>query len=219
MKNVAFSAYLQFNPSQLQPGAPYQEKIDLPLIADGDEKAFFDFYNHYSRLLRPFLLKYTRSDSQVEDILQETFIRVWVNRDRLPEIQNISGWIFRIASRVYLDHVDRELKHRERKDSFGEALHGSGLVASAERTRLQEINNCIRKVLNHLPEQKRKVFRLNRELGMKPAQIAEYLNMPVGTVKNQLSMALREIRDELIANGYGPVSIFLLFYLLTLKGL
>ncbi|MBO9634508.1 MAG: sigma-70 family RNA polymerase sigma factor [Chitinophagaceae bacterium] len=196
---------------------PYLEKIDLPLIADGDEKAFYEFYTHYSNRLRPFLLKYTRSESHVEDILQETFIRVWVNRDRLPEIENIAGWIFRIASRVYLDHVDRELKHRERKDSFGEALHGSGLVVSAERTRLQEINNCIRKVLNELPEQKRKVFRLNRELGMKPSQIADQLSIPVGTVKNQLSMALREIREELIANGYGPVSIFLLFTLLSLK--
>ena len=216
-KNVSFSAYLHLNPSQLPPGTPYHEKIDLPKISDGDEKAFHEFYQHYSGLLRPFLLKYTRSDTELEDILQETFIRVWVNRDRLQEIENVAGWIYRIASRVYLDHVDRELKQRERRDSFGEALHGSGLVASSERTRLQDIHNCIHRTLNSLPEQRRKVFRLNRELDMKPAQIAAHLNMPVGTVKNKLSLALREIREELIASGYGPVSIFILLSLFSLK--
>lgn len=202
--------------SQLQASTPYHEKIDLPLITDGDEKAFFEFYTHYSGLLRPFLLKYTRSASQVEDILQETFIRVWVNRDQLPEIGNISGWIYRIASRVYLDQVERELKQRNREEKAGKDLHAGGMVISGERTRLIEINNCINRALNNLPEQKRKVYRLNRELNMKPAQIAVHLNIPVGTVKNQLSIALREIRDELMAAGYGPVSII---YLLTLIGL
>lgn len=194
---------------------PYHEKIDLPKITDGDEKAFQEFYKFYSGLLRPFLLKYTRSETQMEDILQETFIRVWVNRDRLHEIDNLAGWIYRVASRVYLDYVDRELKLRERRDAFGEALHGSGLVVSSERTRLLEIHSCIQRTLNNLPEMRRKVFRLNREMDMKPARIAAFLNIPVGTVKNHLSLALREIREELIASGYGPVSIFILLSLLT----
>ncbi|WP_343702544.1 RNA polymerase sigma factor [Chitinophaga sp.] len=185
------------------------------LIADGDEKAFFEFYSKQSDLLRPFLLTYTRSETDVEDIIQETFIKVWLNRSRLPDIENIRGWICRIASRVYLDHLERELKLRERKASFGEALYGPGLVASGERTRLTEITNSIRKALDELPEQKKKVFRLNRELGMKPAEIAALLKIPVGTVKNQLSAALRQVREQLAASGYGPVTVLYLFISFT----
>jgi RNA polymerase sigma-70 factor (ECF subfamily) len=188
----------------------------LPLIADGDEKAFFKFYNHYANLLRPFLLNYTRSETDVEDIIQETFIRVWLNRDRLSDIENMPGWIYRIASRVYLDHLDREVKRRERKGSFGQSLYGSGLVVSSERTHLLELNNIIHKVLSSLPEQKKNVFRLNRELLMKPAQIAAHLNMPVGTVKNQLSTILREIRDQLASVGYAPFTISYLLYLISM---
>jgi RNA polymerase sigma-70 factor (ECF subfamily) len=187
----------------------------LPLIADGDEKAFFKFYNHYASLLRPFLLNYTKSETDVEDIVQETFIRVWLNRDRLPDIENLPGWIYRIASRVYLDHLDREIKRRERKGSFGQSLYGSGLVVSSERTHLLELNNIIHKVLNGLPEQKKNVYQLNRELLLKPAQIAAQLNMPVGTVKNQLSTVLREIRDQLASLGYGPLSMMYLFSMLS----
>jgi len=186
----------------------------LSLIAEGDEKAFYTFYFHYGNLLRPFLLQYTRSQNDVEDIIQETFIRVWLNRDRLQEIENLAGWLYRIASRVYLDHLDRNIKRNERKAAFGELLYGSGQVTSSERTHLHELHNIIQRILDNLPEKKKQVFRLNREMAMKPAQIAARLNMPVGTVKNQLSAALREIRDQLAAAGYGTLSIMYLFSIL-----
>lgn len=197
----------------MQRSTSYQENTVLSLIADGDEKAFFQFYNQYASLLRPFLLNYTRSETDVEDIIQETFIRVWLNRDRLPEIENMAGWIYRIASRVYLDHLDREMKRRERKGSFGQFMYGAGLVVSSERTHFLELNNIIQRVLNTLPEQKKNVFRLNRELQMKPAQIAAQLNMPVGTVKNQLSAILREMRDQLSSAGYNSLTILYTLYL------
>lgn len=182
----------------------------MHLIADGDEKAFFEFYTRHASLLRSFLLKYTRSEADMEDIIQETFIKVWFHRDQLPEIENIRAWINRIASRIFLDHLDRELRNRDRKESYGRGLYGTGQVASGERTGLLEIRKNIHRALEGLSEPKKKVFHLNREHGMKPAQIAELLNIPVGTVKNQLSAALRQVRDQLAASGYGPLSLLLL---------
>jgi RNA polymerase sigma-70 factor (ECF subfamily) len=117
---------------------------------------------------------------------------------------------------VYLDLLDREIKRRERKDSFGKALYGSGLVVSAERTHVLDISDSLHKALENLPEQQKKVFRMNRELQMKPAEIAAHLNIPVGTIKNQLSAALREIRQHLVSSGYGPLSILYLQSLVSL---
>jgi RNA polymerase sigma-70 factor (ECF subfamily) len=199
----------------LQQGVSYHEKGELLLIAEGDEQAFYKFYAHYSNQLRPFLLSYTRSETDVEDIIQETFVRVWLNRDRLPEIDNIGGWVYKIASRVYLDHIDRDIKRRDRKASFGESMYGSGMVVSSERTHLNEVSNIIQSVLNNLSEQKRNIFRLNREMQLKPAQIAAHLSMPVGTVKNNLSAILREIRDALASAGYGPLAILILLHPLS----
>jgi RNA polymerase sigma factor (sigma-70 family) len=193
-------------------GPAYHEKGELLLIAEGDEQAFYKFYVHYSNLLRPFLLSYTRSENDVEDIIQETFVRVWLNRDRLPEIDNIGGWIYRIASRVYLDHIERDIKRRDRKASFGESMYGSGMVVSSERTHLNEVSNIIQGVLDNLSEQKRNIFRLNRDMQLKPAQIAAQLSMPVGTVKNNLSAILREIREALASAGYGPLAILILLH-------
>jgi RNA polymerase sigma-70 factor (ECF subfamily) len=199
----------------LQAATPNYDQTDLLLIAEGDEKAFYTFYSYHASQLRPFLLNYTGSATDTEDIIQETFIRVWLNRDRLPAIENLSGWMYRIAARVYLDHLDREIKSRKRKDAFGQALYGSGQDRSAERTQVLEINHQIRQALQTLSEQKQLVFRLNREKGLKPAQIAAQLNIPVGTVKNQLSATLREIREQLLASGYGPISVLYLQALLS----
>lgn len=185
---------------------PYEETMKVQLIADGDEKAFFEFYNHHANLLRSFLLRYSRSETDVEDIVQETFIKIWLHRDQLPEIVNMRAWINRIASRIYLDHIDRDLRSRERRESIGRDWYGAGEVASEERTRLLEIRKNIHQAVDGLSEPRRKVFRLNRELGMKPAQIAEMLDIPVGTVKNQLSAALRQVRDQLIVSGFGPLT-------------
>jgi len=93
-------------------------------------------------------------------------------------------------------------------------MYGSGQVVSLERTHLNELHNIIQRILDNLSEKKKQVYRLNREMAMKPAQIAAQLNMPVGTVKNQLSAALREIRDQLAAAGYGPLSIMYLLSIL-----
>lgn len=203
---------MQTEPFYLYQGTSYHEKGELLLIAEGDEQAFYKFYAHYSNLLRPFLLSYTRSENDVEDIIQETFVRVWLNRDRLPEIDNIGGWVYKIASRVYLDHIERDIKRRDRKASFGESMYGSGMVVSSERTHLNEVSNIIQGVLNNLSEQKRNIFRLNRDMQLKPAQIAAQLSMPVGTVKNNLSAILREIREALAAAGYGPLAILILLH-------
>lgn len=206
---------MQTEPFYLYQGTSYHEKSELLLIAEGDEQAFYKFYAHYSNLLRPFLLNYTRSENDVEDIIQETFVRVWLNRDRLPEIDNMGGWVYRIASRVYLDHIERDIKRRDRKASFGESMYGSGMVVSGERTHLNEVNNIIQGILNNLSEQKRNIFRLNRDMQLKPAQIAAQLSMPVGTVKNNLSAILREIREALAAAGYGPLAILILLHPLS----
>ncbi len=89
-------------------------------------------------------------------------------------------------------------------------MYGSGIVPSSERTHFNEVNNIIQRILNNLSFQKKNIFRLNRDLQLKPAQIAAQLNMPVGTVKNNLSAILREIREQLALAGYGPLSILYL---------
>ncbi|OQP47452.1 hypothetical protein A4H97_08135 [Niastella yeongjuensis] len=186
--------------------ALYNEKELLQNIAQGDERAFFSFYDHYSALLRPFLFKYTRVESDVEEIVQETFIKIWVNRDDLATIENVKAWVFKIASRTYLNYLKKAIREKKRN-----LIAGSGTavetVTPFERTSVGEISAAIKQAIGKLSEQKKRVYAMSREQGLMPMEIAEKLGIPVGTVKNQLSAALKEIREHLIASGHGPVLI------------
>lgn len=185
---------------------PYEyKKNDLQLIAEGDERAFYHFYVYHSSLLHVFLKRNAGMEAAYEDIIQETFIRVWIYRDKLPEIENLAGWVYRIASRVYSDHLQREIKRRHRKAVFGNALYEESGVNSAERTQLQELTIQLQNAVDKLSEHKKKLYWLNREQLMKPAAIAAHLEMPVGTVKNQLSATIREIRENVIAAGFSTL--------------
>jgi len=68
-----------------------REKGLLSLIAEGDETAFFSFYKKYAPRIRAYAWKATRSETEAEEIVQESFIRVWLSRDKLPDVENVSA--------------------------------------------------------------------------------------------------------------------------------
>jgi len=179
-------------------------------IADGDEEAFASLFNRYYPLLRPFILKFTHSADKTEEMLQETFMRVWLNRDQLPEIDNLQAWIFTIASRQCLQAIRTELNHRKKLAAL--QIRESGLDANTplDATQLAEISRLISQAVNNMPPQRQRIYRMSREQGLKPAAIAEALSLSVTTVKNALVAALKDIRHHLGAAGHTISLVFIL---------
>jgi RNA polymerase sigma-70 factor (family 1) len=187
----------------------YQERELLLQIAEGDEHAFYIFFEKYSSLIYPFIKNYTRTASDIEEVIQETFIRVWLNREQLHAIQNIKAWLYKIAARIYLNQVTKENREKEKLHRH-KAHFGDETRTPLQHLNNKELNKVVRLAVNKLSEQKRKVFTMSRDQGLKPSEIASKLQMPLSTVKNQLSLALKEIRQHLIDSGYGPVSLIYL---------
>lgn len=171
-------------------------------IADGDEAAFASLFNRYYPLLRPFIYKITRSADKTEEMLQETFMRVWLNRDQLPGINNLHAWIFTIASRLCLNAIRKDLNHRRKLASLQKQETGLEPQTPFDTTQLAEISRLVADVINKMPPQRQRIYRMSREQGLKPADIAEALSLSVNTVKNVLVTALKEIRNHLAAAGH-----------------
>jgi len=179
------------------------EKDLCKRIADGDEAAFASLFNRYYPLLRPFIFKFTRSADKTEEMLQETFMRIWLNRDQLPDIEHLHAWIFTIASRQCLQAIRTELNHRKKLAQL-QKLQETGLVTNTplETTQLAEISRLVSQAVSKMPPQRQRIYRMSREQGLKPAAIAETLSLSVATVKNVLVTALKDIRDHLGAAGH-----------------
>ena len=173
-------------------------RILFRLTAEGDEKAFTDLFNLFLPKLYPFILKLTRSESVVEEIIQETFIKVWLNRDKLAEIENPGGWVFTVAANKCYDH----LRARALKDNlFVSATDGpAGSNSTHEWLDLKELKRLIELAVNDLPEQRKKIYRMSRDQGKTIREIADALQLSPHTVKNTLVISLKFIREYLTRN-------------------
>ncbi|UYQ94525.1 RNA polymerase sigma-70 factor [Chitinophaga horti] len=191
----------------------HNEKWLLQQVSEGDENSFEQLYRHYYPRLRPFVCKHTGSDAQAEEIIQETFIRIWLNREKLPEVTHFSAWVYKVASREFLTALRKKLTYEEK---IGALQYAAGEVASSpfEQMQVREIKALVSEAVERLPDQRRRVFRMSRDQGLKVNEIAEQLSISPQTVKNMLTTSLRQIREHLAAAGHPYLLIYLILNIL-----
>lgn len=192
----------------------HNENELLHQVAEGNEAAFRTVYHFYYGELQPLLNKYAGSGVEREEIIQETFIRVWMNRDQLPLLDNFRAWLFTIASRVYLTALRTKMNYDKRLEGFSTTLdpQNNNLQTPFEFTHLQAIKNCIADAVHQLPPQRKRIYELSRTQGMSIEEIASELSISKQTVKNVLHTAIRAIRDYLNAAGYGFLLLLISFF-------
>ena len=171
-------------------------------IAEGDESAFTDLFNHYYPALRPFIWKFTGSQTDSEEILQETFIRIWLNRDKLPEIDNMRNWIFTIAANLCLLYIRKTLSTQKKENRYCQKQLAVSAETPAETFDYAEIMQLVNKAVERMPPQRKLIYRMSREEGLRPGEIAESIRVSISTVKNTLVTALKDIRSYLQEAGH-----------------
>lgn len=193
----------------------YNERELLSRVSENDESAFGELYRFYHAELRPLIWKYADSGIEAEEILQETFLKVWLNRDKLPGIDNFRAWIFKVASREYLNAFRKKL-HYDKRITAWSAMPGKGSPESPyELARLGEIRECIARAITQLAPQRRAIYEMSRSQGLKIDEIAEKLSISPQTVKNVLLTVTRSIREYLTAEGHGPFLLVIYFFTIS----
>jgi RNA polymerase sigma-70 factor (ECF subfamily) len=177
-------------------------------ISEGDEAAFTFCYAEYGKMLRPFLIKLIGTRDGAEEIIQEVFLKVWLHRDRLAEVENPKSWLFRVAantSRNWLKKkmtIEQHLRTQQRQPEAVDEL-------MAEKLDLRSVTHLIQQTIHSFPPQRKLIYRLSREEGLKPAEIAQRLDLSVSTVKNALLSALKTIRERIEEAGLLGALLFL----------
>jgi RNA polymerase sigma-70 factor (ECF subfamily) len=185
----------------MEPQVLFSEDDDVKQrIADGDEAVFTELFHHYYGQLRPFVRRFAATEADAEEILQETFVRIWLSRDKLPGITNLRSWIFTVASRQCLTALRSNLNNRRKITAFQQQTPANEIPVDGAS--LSEMTLLVAEAVSRMPPQRQRIYRLSREAGLKPAAIAGELSLSVSTVKNVLVVALKEIRDHLSASGH-----------------
>ncbi|NUQ65963.1 MAG: RNA polymerase sigma factor [Pirellulales bacterium] len=135
------------------------------------------------------------------DALQEAFVKCWRRRDRLAQVENLRAWIFRIALNTGRDLRATAWRRRSRPLSDEASTLASGDRQPGAEVEQQEQLRRIRQALAELRHEEQEVFLLRQNGQMTYEEIARSINIPVGTVKTRMRLALNKLRQVLQPDG------------------
>lgn len=170
-------------------------------VTEGDEWAVRELVDRYGGLVFTVALRILRDTHRAEDVTQHTFLQAWRNADRFEPGRDFAPWLATIARRAAID-VLRQQQRRPTAELDEHATAGGepGEVPDAAQV---ELTWDVRAAIDTLDDDQRDVVRLHYLEGLTHPEIAEKLNVPVGTVKSRLSRAGRRLANRL--HGYGTV--------------
>lgn len=181
----------------------YNDKELFQLISEGDETAFRRLFHSYVPQLRPLVMHITKTASITEDIIQETFLRLWISRDKLVDIDNPRSWILRIVFHQSFSWLRRQAVHHKAMDIMAARQPATDTDSSTEETlAYTAMVKLIGTAVQQLPPQAKRIYLLSREKGLKIPEIATALSLSPNTVKNSLVRSLQAIRKYLETSGH-----------------
>ena len=182
-------------------------------IAEGNEAAFRKVYYHYYRQLHGFLLHIVKSEPVTEEIVQETFTRLWEHRVSLADKGYSAPWLFRVAANLGYDHLKKAANESKLYHLLSQAPADLSANNVTEHIETIQGNHLLEQAISQLPEQRQIIFRLSRLEGLSHQEIAERLHISPNTVKNQLVTALKAVRQFMNNAAHLLLKIILFFFL------
>lgn len=172
------------------------EKELIQLLSRGDEKAFTTLYRKYWPKVYNFSRLYLSSITEVEEVVQEVFVKVWETRYFLREDDNFKGFLFIIT---------RNLIFNQFRKSFNENAYKLTVLASAmpyydieDELSAADLQEFIQKMILELPPRQQEVFHLSRNEHLPYKEIAIRLNITEKTVERHINEALRFLKKNLM---------------------
>ncbi len=178
------------------------------LLKNGDMQAFDKIYNKYCKRLFGFVVRYVKHEEDAEEIVQEVFIKIWENRDKINVFSAFESFLFTIAYNSTMSIIRKrinEKKYLEHLKVIQEVHNPPEIISEIE---FNELKTKIDSLLNELTPRQQEIFRLSREEGLTHEEIAEKLDLSPNTVKNHLVSALNFLRFR-IDNGLVVNVLFL----------
>jgi RNA polymerase sigma-70 factor (ECF subfamily) len=173
----------------------------------GDAGAFDALYERHAAAVRRRLVQVVRDEAAADDLLQETFLRLWTRAEQWQGTGSVAGWLMRIATNLALNHLRSRRRRPSRPlelpgapgmpggpEDEAELLVPGWMIDNAglrpdEQAEHAEWRAIAAELVGALPEHQRRVIELAHEAGLDIGEIAEELDIPPGTVKSRLHYA------------------------------
>lgn len=182
---------------------PLSDEILIARVARGDRSALETLYDRHAGIVLGICIKITGQRATAEDVLQETFWRVWQNASTYQSQRgSFTGWLFRIARNLAIDVYRRDRSRPQTVTETGEAdpileQMPDLDVNVAEQTQSNLDAQQVRNAMKNLPREQRRVIELAYFYGMTRQEISTATGEPLGTIHTRARLGLQKLRQEL----------------------
>ena len=168
----------------------------LEALRNGDQKAFKDVFVAYYNKTKAFIYGYIKSDMDAEELAEDMFVNLWINRRSIDTSKSFNAYLHTIARNAAINF----LKHKQVQDKYvNEMPEWESHYSSEEDYIAKELGLLVDDIVEKMPEQRKQIYILSRNEGLSNGEIAEQLNTTKRNVESQLSLALKEIRKAILA--------------------
>jgi RNA polymerase sigma-70 factor (family 1) len=185
--------FLKFNETS-QP-IPLKDPKDihhlLERLSESNEAAFRELFHLFSDRVYSFSFKLTRSHTTAEEMVQEVFLKIWMNRRAANGIENFPGYLFITTKNLVLNAVKRKAIEEKAKALFvREAEHANH--QTEETVIYRDYEQLLRNTINHLPPQQRLVYSMCHQEGLQYEEVAQRLKISKLTVKTHMKTHMQQ---------------------------
>jgi RNA polymerase sigma-70 factor (ECF subfamily) len=170
-----------------------QQLIDA--LKNDSQKAFNSIYTIYAKRLFAYAIQYTKSVQDAEEIVEDVFVHLWLERKVIRQSETLRALLF-IMAKHYLINAYRA---RINSPVFEDYVDYQESITDNNHTQIEydEFVKQVYKAIDKLPQTQKNVITLSKIQQLNNKEIAERLSLNEQTVKNQLSLGLKTLKQEL----------------------
>lgn len=177
-------------------------------VSKGDKLAFTILFNAHYKSLGSYVFKLTESIEVAEEIVQDVFIKIWLKREGLVNINNFSNYIFILSKNQTLNYLRKKANDQLKFKAWEKEFEGEALE-EADHEQADAYRLLIDRAIEQLPAQQKKIYLLSREERLKYDEIAAELSISSETVKKHVYLATKAIK-EYVRNHMDDVILMIL---------
>lgn len=164
-------------------------------ISEGDPQAFRKMFEEYSPRVHAFALKLTHSSTTAEEMVQDVFMKIWMNRRSLRDIDHFPAYLYAMTRNLTLNVLKRMALEEKAKRSIAKESYGIH-SETAEEIMYSDYHHLLTRAIEGLPPQQKLVYSLCHREGLKYEEVAQKLRISRLTVKAHMQQALRNIKSH-----------------------
>jgi RNA polymerase sigma-70 factor, ECF subfamily len=182
-----------------------EEKCDMEAMREGEDLALNRIMGRHRQKIFHYLIRLLQDEEEALDLAQETFVRIYLNREKFNAKNRFSSWMYAIATNLARDRMRSLARHRNisleaptgsGETRVGDRLAGNCLAPDERLVREEEIDQ-VREALTQMPEELRTPIVLVEYEEMSQAEIAAVLNCTPKAVENRLYRGRKLLREKL----------------------